>query len=287
MSEKQLRSLTRRQLQTLAKKENIRPANATSEKLIKRLLAKFFGSPRSFPHSLAVLVPSSAVSAIQDMALEVDLHVPEIPLAPQFSQDYEMQEDRVPAFQAAQWPHESIADDPCFPASNDYPSWGFAQPMAGPSTRPTIDDLRSQLEELNQSSPALALAAMERLVPAVRQASDDAASALRDIAWQGYYVERDLLSPLKTTPTLWDGTHVMPPGPRRTKWAAFLGEVNSEYAQMAAGAGPKNDSDASSVSASSISSNSAEWRQTATTVLDASRFLKQQNSSTDSSLSVD
>ncbi|KAJ7106063.1 hypothetical protein C8R43DRAFT_1046083 [Mycena crocata] len=47
MNENQLRALSRRDLQALAKKEGVKPANASSESLIRRLLAKFKIIPRS------------------------------------------------------------------------------------------------------------------------------------------------------------------------------------------------------------------------------------------------
>ncbi|KAJ6589829.1 hypothetical protein DFH09DRAFT_1425240 [Mycena vulgaris] len=52
LNEHQLRALTRKEIQALAKKENIKPANSSSDNLIKRLLDKFYpATKKSAPKS--------------------------------------------------------------------------------------------------------------------------------------------------------------------------------------------------------------------------------------------
>ncbi|KAF7315152.1 hypothetical protein MIND_00029600 [Mycena indigotica] len=266
MSEEQLRCLTRRQLQTLAKQENIRPANATSEKLIKRLLDKFFGKRRRGSPVVhdppVVTVPSSPSPQHPVLQPPVERHFGESFFSPH-----------------------------------------LPLPVREPSHRPRPSPtsyIQSQLDELtvNTNDPSPALTTMERLLPIMRHTSSQIASALKDIAWQGYYAENDLLSPLKTTPGLWDGTRVMPPGDQRDKWVAFLDAVKEEYrregelaevAEMATAGGiylPRHDSDAYSVGGSSISTCSGETAAI-TTVLDSTKFFKHHNDSTSSSFSID
>ncbi|KAJ7125096.1 hypothetical protein C8R44DRAFT_851951 [Mycena epipterygia] len=301
LNEDQLRALTRKEIQALAKKENIKPANSSTDKLIKRLLDKFYPTAPKVSASRSCTNPESkpitpSASPRQQrrsarLATAEDLNpLPAAPLtASTFSVPIERVRttDPVPAinpvriFSVAGSTHESstshlsiagfpltvagssmppghagikaaTAPDTTDPVSIQAPAPGTKTPLPipppqfpgpttqsvkidfrppGPPTQPSaypsiklLETYQCRVANLHEEFAEIPgfFSTMERMLPNVERTAISVSQAVKTFVWDGYYVEREIVSKMKQEQTLWDGSNVMPPGPKRDAWFTFL-----------------------------------------------------------------
>ncbi|KAJ7668635.1 hypothetical protein DFH06DRAFT_204128 [Mycena polygramma] len=273
MNEQKLRALSRKELQALAKKENVKPANATSDKLIKWLLAKLCPAVKQEPSSSTAKLGAPSTSAQRQrtpMGLPgVRTHataentnpVPNgIPAAP--SIPVAVRPAPIPPTPVAEAststpaprvrPHSTDSAQPSGSAVIDapppqkpvapkppavftqavHPSYP-TQPFPCPS-RKLLANYQHKLRKINRTLIDIpsCLPPMERILTQVERKAHTVTQALKTAAWDGYYVERELVGQMKSKQQLWDGTNVMPPGPGRDNWMDFLDQVKEEYDRL-------------------------------------------------------
>ncbi|KAJ7782705.1 hypothetical protein B0H16DRAFT_465117 [Mycena metata] len=270
-NEEQLRALNRRELQTLAKSEDIKPANAASNVLVQRLLAKLFpveqpaSSPPAPPKATSpqpkpeVTTPSlslreqrrrsTRVATEHDTVAAASRSVIFTPAAPAANgEDTPIHPNSAPSPGPRAVPPPPPVAGPSKPrrkpavqeilrAGNEllyvgratHPSHP-AQPFLCP-TRRYLRSFKAKLSNLEATFFDIpsSLSTMERVLQGVERAAADATKGLKTCAWNGYYLERNILQNLKVDQSLYDGTCTMEPGPARDRWLGFLQEVEREY----------------------------------------------------------
>ncbi|KAJ6495783.1 hypothetical protein C8R47DRAFT_1069626 [Mycena vitilis] len=272
INEQKLRALSRKELQALAKKENVKPANATSDKLIKWLLAKLCPAVKQEPPSSTAKVATSSTSTQRQRTpmglpgvrsratVENTNPVPNIPTAP--SSPVTVRPAPVPRTPVAEastqpsvpaqpqpthsgQPSSAVIDGPPpqkqKPAAPKPPAVFTqavhplypTQPFPCP-TRKSLANYQHKLRKINRTLIDIpsCLPPMERILTQVERKAHTVTQALKTAAWDGYYVERELVGQMKNKQQLWDGTNVMPPGPGRDNWMDFLGQVKDEYDRL-------------------------------------------------------
>ncbi|KAJ7502956.1 hypothetical protein B0H11DRAFT_612664 [Mycena galericulata] len=297
-NEKELRAMSRKEIQALAKKENIKPANASTEKLIKRLLDKFHlgGINPELPCAKAIATlkksgtsprqqrRSSRLATVEDSqsnksvsvqiacpagtthapAEKVEALVATVPNSPaQASSDPHPPGDYRFSPAAIVTPiaegtklEQSITKD----AHPIKPLADTTMPRVPYPTTKDLRALRKQVFKLDQDfvvfDVASSLQTMARVIPRLERTTHSAREELKTVAWEGYYLEREVVSMMKLEQTLWDGTNVMPPGPARDEWFDFLDDAAKEYdRQQRLGlttTAPNSDADTDTRSLSSI-----------------------------------
>ncbi|KAJ7188660.1 hypothetical protein C8R46DRAFT_1341357 [Mycena filopes] len=249
-NEADLWALPRKRLQALAKKENVRPANAASHVLIKRLLLIFFPAPSIGPAPVKAVSPKPTSPQPKP-----EVTTPTLPRV-----NTKVVAAPPPLVAAARGPNNENARIPLNLAPRAPP------PVAGPSklrtrpvaqeilrvgnkllyqghathpshpnqpflcpTRSYIRTLQSKLDKLDATFHDIpSLSTMERVLERAEGTTSTVADAVKACSWNGYYLQTNILQHMKVDPTLYDGTNGMPPGPAKDKWLGFLQEVEKE-----------------------------------------------------------
>ncbi|KAF7298000.1 hypothetical protein HMN09_01021000 [Mycena chlorophos] len=242
INEDTLRSLSRVELQSLAKKENVRPAHARS-RLIRRILDKVFRSKRPSlkPRRAA---PAVAPRVDKDATVRVNAQGQILP-RPQAREHVPAPTPVYAPGQPFILPFRTTA---AHPAQSTHPR----RPRRNRHGRPTLPALRDELFLIHHHTHTTTplLTPSEHLVPLLQRAPAELAMSLRGVTWHGHYTERDVLMRLHTEPELWDGSHL---------WS---------YAQQPYTYTHSNSSFSSFGSVSNVqveNDNSMEWQPTPTT----------------------
>ncbi|KAJ7772137.1 hypothetical protein DFH07DRAFT_217448 [Mycena maculata] len=270
LDENQLRALNRREIQALAKRESIKPANMSTDKLIKRLLEKFFpaamkkelgyAKPKPTPKKTNTSLrpqrksarlatdkspnPNKSVSVQISCAATTVFGPPKLPASAKASDPVTIAPPVDDASSAPPPPSTShltpaVADPiPTGTSASasvaEPPAPLFTPPQPAKPAHPTNALLRTfqqKVLDLNDKFVDVpsSLKTMERVLPRLERTAHAAKEDIKAFVWEGYYLQRDVVTMLKQEQSLWDGTNVMPEGPARDEWLRFLDDAAAEY----------------------------------------------------------
>nr|GAT56164.1 predicted protein [Mycena chlorophos] len=256
INEDTLRSLSRVELQCLAKKENVRPAHARL-RLIRRILDKVFRRFVPFSHSISTETqyPDSKRPSLKPRRAAP-------PVAPRVDKDATVRVNAQGQILPRPQPREHVPTPapvyaPGQPfilpfrnaAAQPAPSTHPRRPRPNRDGRPTLPKLRDELFLIHHHTHTTTplLTPSEHLVPLLQRAPAELATSLRGVTWHGHYAEHDVLMRLHTEPELWDGSHL---------WS---------YAQQPHTYTHSNSSFSSFGSVQVKNDDSMEWQPTSTT----------------------
>ncbi|KAF7321534.1 hypothetical protein MKEN_00674300 [Mycena kentingensis (nom. inval.)] len=245
-AEQALYSLNRRDLRLLAKKADARPARS-KRTLVKRLLSELFGKGRCIAVAPPAVVQVHTVRTPLTF-LPAARYVYDAPLVASASESSgAVNIYPLPRIQAIPEHRPRPQTPPLEFRTALYPT--FTTIRSNPPTplplKAYIKSCRHALAELSSyaASPTAGadakLRTLERLLPRAQRVVSEAASMLDEVAWTGYYVERDLLSRMKTESSLWDGSASIT---RRTEPSLAYNDAYSTYSYSFSGSSQSSTS---------------------------------------------